>query len=393
MGISEALPGPSIKFGSGVESCEYKKLEGSSSKDVTQNRDPRTAQSLETRTSQSSVYTKLIVAGFDPQDLRIVSGDIVRVAPNLPIQFQRNPMKDTVPFRPKAPSIKIRTSDDFELCYIRHQYFRRVKYNPTPEEMAPYMYIVEHLTKNTFFTYFNLFKAVGMYHDDVLNVGRVHLVSFLGLYALEKMPAKKKEFAERFEKYNYKEAEEKDFDQKNKANFTMFFKQRMEDLVRVCRQKVRNIKGQPSEEYVVFYGKKEPPKYPRKLLTDSESLGYKRLDFSVFKSIRKKADVNHDATIFEFNGTWYVAFPVDQKGLELEDIIGSGSNPYENLHNMRPDELLEEKEALGFGGMFGEQSLYKKRILLRNFIEKNKYKRYYREELTAARRLLRALGD
>ena len=88
--------------------------------------------------------------------------------------------------RPEPSEKKIRTSDDFELCYLRHQYFRRVKYNPTEQEMAPYMGIVANLTKNTFFTYFNLFKAVGMYQDDILNIGRVHLVSFLGLYSLEK---------------------------------------------------------------------------------------------------------------------------------------------------------------------------------------------------------------
>lgn len=302
-------------------------------------------------------------------------------------------MKDTAPFRPKAPTTKIRTSDDFELCYVRHQYFRRVKYNPTPEEMAPYMYIVEHLTKNTFFTYFNLFKAVGMYHDDVLNIGRVHLVSFLGLYALEKNPKKKKELIVKYLLDKGREPTQEDFDQKNKANFTCFFKQRMEDLVRVCRQKVRNIKGQPSEEYQVFHGTKKPPKYARKLLHDYEEYGYKKLDFSIFKSIRKKADVNHDATVFQFNDTWYVAIPVDQKGLELEDIVGSGSNPYDNIHNMQPDELFEEKEAQGFNGLFNDHSLYGKRILLRNFIEKNRYKGYYKDELTAARRLLRSLGD
>ena len=296
--------------------------------------------------------------------------------------------------RPPPSDKKIRTSDSFELCYLRHQYFRRVKYNPTPEEMQPYMKIVEHFTKNTFFTYFNLFRAVGICQwQDVLNIGRVQLVSFLGLYALENADVKRKDFSEKFLKYQYKEPGEKDFDQKNKANFTMFFKQRMEDLVRVCRQKVRNIKGKPSEEYSIFCGKEKPPKHPKQLLRDYKELGYKKLDFSIFKSIRKKASVNNDATIFEFNGTWYVAIALEQKNLDIEHIIGAGSDPYENVHNMRPDELYEEKESEKLHRLFYKKSNYRKGVALRNFIAKNKSNRQYREEIATAKKLLRSLGE
>jgi hypothetical protein len=315
--------------------------------------------------------------------------------------------------RPEASDKKIRTSDDFELCYLRHQYFRRVKYNPTVEEMQPYMKIVEHLTKNTFFTYFNLFKSVGMYHDDVLNIGRVHLVSFLGLYALDKVKDKEKEWIVKFIIKNKKDPEEKDYDQKNKANFTMFFKQRMEDLVRVCRQKARNIKGQPSEEYVIFCGKNRPPKYHKKLLKDYEELEYKKMDFPTFKSIRKKANVNSDATIFEFSGFWYVAIALEQKNLDIDDIIGSDSNPYHNEHNMQPDELYVslpingqswtsnidghpmnkvEKESEHFQKVFYKKCDYRKRVILQTFIAKNKNMVHYKEEVKTARKLLMSLG-
>lgn len=295
--------------------------------------------------------------------------------------------------RPAASKDKINTKDSFELCYLRHQYFRRAKYNPTEAEMQPYMYIVENLSKNTFFTYLNLFKSVGMYQEDVLNIGRVHLVSFMGLYALDNTPEKKKEFAERFLRYEYKEPEEKDFDQKNKANFSIFFKQRMEDLVRVCRQKVRNIKGQTSEEYAIFHGKEQPPKQLYRLLKNHLDFGYKKIDFAIFKSIRKRAGVNNDATIFSFGGTWYVAVPLDQKSLELDDLVNSEYNPYDNLHNAQPDSILEEKEVQKFHKLFNRRSNYRKKALLRNFVAKNKSNRYYKEEVAIAKKLLRSLGE
>jgi hypothetical protein len=296
-------------------------------------------------------------------------------------------------FRPLPSEEKISTKESFELCYLRHQYFRRVSYNPTQEEMQPYMKIVENLTKNTFYTYFNLFRAVGMHDSDILNIGRVHLVSFLGLYSLEKMDKKKEDFIEITIKYKHRVPSKSDFDQKNKANFTMFFKQRMEDLVRVCRQKVRNIRGQPSEEYVVFYSKEAPPKYPRRLIKEYGELGYKKLEFSIFKSIRKRAHVNSDATIFKFNGLWYVAIVLEQKALDLEDIVGSGSNPYENEHNMQPDDMLMEKEFDDMNLLFNRKSDYRKKITLRNFIAKNQHKRQYKEEIATAKKLLRGLGE
>jgi hypothetical protein len=263
--------------------------------------------------------------------------------------------------------------------------------------MAPYMKIVEHLTKNTFFTYFNLFKSVGMYHDDVLNIGRVHLVSFLGLYALDKIDVKRQEWVDKFTEKEFRSPEPKDYDQKNKANFTMFFKQRMEDLVRVCRQKVRNIKGQASEEYIVFHGKEKPPKFPRKLIKGYEEFGYKKLDFATFKSIRKKANVNYDATIFEFGGTWYVALALDQKPLDIDDLVGSDFNPYENVHNRRPDQIYEEidseQEIDKFYGFFNKKSNYRKKVILRKFIAQNKKKEQYKEEIATARKLLRNLGE
>jgi hypothetical protein len=312
--------------------------------------------------------------------------------------------------RPEAPEKKIRTSNDFELCYLRHQYLRRVKYNPTENEMLPYMSIVERFTKNTFFTYFSLFKTVGMYQDDVLNIGRVHLVSFLGLYALENNRKKKRELIATYHVSGI-EPQEADFDQKNMANFTCFFKQRMEDLVRVCRQKVRNIKGKASEEFFVVCGENKPPKYLAKLLKEYEELGYRKVDLSLFKKVRKKANVSSDATLFQFDNLWYVAIPVEQSGLDIEDLIGSEANPYQNDHTKSPDELFanctikstwsatvdgftvakEERDSDHFSRIFNEKTSDRKKTTLRNFIANNRKKVEYREEVKAAKKMLRSL--
>src|SRR4051812_16236154 len=105
--------------------------------------------------------------------------------------------------RPVANKKKINSNDDFELCYIRHQYLRRTEYNPSPDEMLPYKRIVDHQAKNTFFTYRNLFALVGMESEDIANIGLVHLTSFLGLFAMDRATEEKYNVAwDRIKEYN-----------------------------------------------------------------------------------------------------------------------------------------------------------------------------------------------
>ena len=186
----------------------------------------------------------------------------------------------------------------------------------------------------------------------------------------------------------------------------------MEDLIRVCRQKSRNIKGQTYEEYLVFCGPNKPPKNPAVLVNDHKDYGYKKLDFPTFKSIRKKASVDRDACLFEFGGTWYVAISVEQKSLAQEDLECSEYNPSENTHNLPPDQLLEnvpikggrtseaqdfyttkeEEDSNSFSRMFTKKSTYRRRIILQKFIAKHKNIRHYQEEVDTAKKMLTGLG-
>ena len=295
--------------------------------------------------------------------------------------------------RPAPETRKISSKDDFELCYLRHQYLRKAKGNPTAEEMAPYMYIVENLSRNTFFTYYSLFKTVGMYVEDVASIGQVHLVSFLNLFALEKMEAKQDEWVIKWLlKHKSVQPEPKDFLQQNRANFSIFYKQRMEDLVRICKQKLRNIKGQQTEEYVSFVGNSPLPKYPTKLIKDYKEYGFKKIDFPTLKSIRKKANVKSNVTAFQFGDSWYVCFPIPQRDLRIGDLIVSDVNPYSNLYNKRPDQIYSYKEENELEELFNNKPNNKKVLILKKFIAKNRNKREYNKEVSTARKLLKTIG-
>jgi hypothetical protein len=297
--------------------------------------------------------------------------------------------------RPKAAKKKIHSKNEFELCYLRHQYFRKANYNPTEAEMRPFMRIVEHLAKNTFFTYRNLFHMVGLESEDVINIGRIHLVSFLGLFALERMPEKYKDFVNMFKERSDRKPSTTELMDKNKANLTMFLKQRMEDVVRVCRQKARNIRGVPTEEFYVYYGLKKPPKVLRNLLEDHEKFGFRKIDMAVFRSIKKKLNRKNNE-IFKFNQYWYVCVPVEQKSLGLIDFSGAGMDPYDNMHNMDPERILFNKQETEYWKdkkeKFDNYADSTKMRLIATFVRNNNNNPIYSEELKTAKKMLKAYG-
>lgn len=295
--------------------------------------------------------------------------------------------------RPKASTKRIHCKNEFELCYLRHQYFRKVNYNPTFRDMEPYMKIGASLAANTFFTYRPLFLVVGLEKEDVVNITNVHLVSFLGLFSLEKMPKKYEEFVGTFKKFHGKPQKE-DVLSKNRANFTLFLKQRMEDLVRICRQKAKNVKGITVEGFYYLYGPKPPPKKWHNLHRTYETFGFKKIDAAVFKTIRKRAGAANK-TVFIFGKNYYIAVPLEKKSLNIEDFNGADMNPRDTLHNMSPEEVyfnledkaLWEKRQHEFDG----KSTNIKANIIKNFISVNKHNKAYREEIQVARRILKEL--
>ncbi len=303
-------------------------------------------------------------------------------------------MSNELIIRPQAEEGKISSKNEFELCYLRHQYLRKTTHNPSKEQMAPYVGIIKNVAHKTYWMYHGLFLAVGFDIEDVLSIGHVHLVNFLGLFALEKNIEKLENFVCSFIRKTSYEPSEEDVLDKNKANFTMFLKQRMEDVVRICRQKSRNVKGIPVQEHYVFVGTQKPPKDLRELLINNEKYGFRKLHLALFRSIKKRAKTKE--LIFEFEGMWYVAVPLEKRTLTLNDFAGADMDPYDNIHNMNPEQLYNSKENDVYWEMqqkiFKKSSKRKKIRLVQEFVSKNKENPKFREEIKTAKKLLRSLG-
>jgi len=303
-------------------------------------------------------------------------------------------MSDT--FRPQATGPKIHSSQEFELCYLRHQYFRRTTYNPTPAEMAPFTSIATRLARNTYLIYQSLFDIVGLDMEDVVSNAHVQVVSFIGLFEITKDPVKYERFVCAHQKKFTKDPGPPDIMDKNKANMTIFLKQRMQDMVRVCQQKARNIRGKPVDEFFAYRGLNTLPAICLLYLEErNEKYGYKKIDVATFKSARKKAKPKNDRW-FKHNGMWYIAISVDHRPLELTDLSGADFDPRDNYHNMDPERIIQEREEIvqyeNKRNNFQLLQVAQKKVVFKAFIRDNKRNKRYCEEVETARKFLLQMG-
>jgi len=291
---------------------------------------------------------------------------------------------------------KIHNSSNFEFCYLRHQYLRKVDINPDSSELIPFYPIINKISGKNYSTYRKLFYSVGIEYDDVVAVGKAHLISFLGLFQIEKDPKKFDAFVEKFVEKNSYIPAETDILDKNKAIFTIFLKQRMEDLVRICRQKVRNVRGVPIETTHSYFGPIVPKARPEEIHAKYESLGLKKLDPAVFRAIKKKVKPQNDLYFF-YNGNWYITIPTNNRALEHVDLLVADQDPRDQTHNKNPEELIIMSESNKSwewkNRKFKKTPSNEKISMLRSFLELNQGSKIFDNEIETAKKKLEWLEN
>lgn len=88
-----------------------------------------------------------------------------------------------LPFdRGEKPGERINYNDNFEDVYLRHSLFRRVP-DATAAQMEPYMSTLKHSARRALYKWQSSFKSMGFGEDDLVNIGRIYLMSFIHFYA------------------------------------------------------------------------------------------------------------------------------------------------------------------------------------------------------------------
>jgi hypothetical protein len=185
---------------------------------------------------------------------------------------------------PIDPDKMISTREQFELAYLRWRYFMRVE-NPPEELVKQYEKAAYMVARDAYRQNQDTMLYSGLELEDVMNISLVHLVSYLGCYSLQFSDIGKKKVANKRAKEEYSEEEVK---RKDLSNMIVFIQQRMKDLVRVFKQKNRNIMGEKHVAVLYQLIDVEIPCSDEDLLKSPHRYGYRRVPPSQYNEIKRK---------------------------------------------------------------------------------------------------------
>jgi hypothetical protein len=236
---------------------------------------------------------------------------------------------------------KISSSDNFELVYLRHKYFRRST-NPSQERLNEFEEMICNISNKIYYRNIMIFKIIGFEEDDLRNIGRVNTVSFISMNGLKENPKLMEKFIlEHKSKFGEKSSvTDKDIFLKECYVLSKFLKQRLYEVANFCQIKSASIIGDKMKK-TFFLG--DPSKNPNDedLLMSPKSFGYKKITEMEFKRLQKENNSDSKTDFLTKEGK------VARIVLKNPDFLAAKDfyiNVSDNESLLDPEEIMIQKE-------------------------------------------------
>jgi len=310
-------------------------------------------------------------------------------------------MIDEVPPREYSDDLngeRASIKDSFELVYLRHRYLKASP-NPDPSRFKALEGIAINVARTVHRKFKDAFSVVGFELEDVQNIARCHLVSYLGLFSSTSTKQKWERFMERHKEAYGSESSPSDTDllKQDTAKLSVFIRQRIEECAMFCNQKAVNIQGIRKKEYCFLSTGELSNEILNKLskdvtITDVDGIQIERISLVDFKAIRDKLPNKLIGRSFYFDGFYYNSILVSNEKPTEEGLEESGWN-YGNYENSNPENMLikkeEESDIKSYRESFLSSNTQEKRKLLKLFIRQNKRNPKLRDALALANSIIK----
>jgi len=240
------------------------------------------------------------------------------------------------------------TSDNFEDVYLRSTYLGRIDHSvPSRFNELYNIYATSIKSIGGRFCSKNhvLFRSMGFDHEDVISFCEVQAWSYISNFSIITKPEAMEKFLVK-RKSDYPDRPDLTSDEirrKDNSNFMTFLTQRLSDLVRVFKQKNRNIRG--TKEISSFYLKtKQAQDVTQELIVeDPEKYGFIQLTKKDVLDLKKRVGPKFKYADFSFEGHSYIYISY-VPSLSKLDVVAALNDPHSNLFYMSPDAIMEYEE-------------------------------------------------
>lgn len=243
----------------------------------------------------------------------------------------------------------VKISDAFELIYLRHDYLRKVG-NPAPGRLEEFEDIVTNMSKLFFAKNQAHVKMIGMELEDIQNIFRVFVVSFIGMSGLYENPDKMSNFVKLHKKRFGQESEptKQDVFVKERYDLSRFLRQRMKNLIDKFKnsKKAKSITGYIREKTCIVANKKAQGVEGLSSLEDYKKHGYSKISKKKYLQEVSLSKVPNKNDFVNKEGKHFLVVYEDNNFLTEDFIIGSDLDPRNNMYLRDPEEeymIAEER--------------------------------------------------
>lgn len=246
---------------------------------------------------------------------------------------------------PSIDLAKIDYRDNFELVYLRHRYFRKSK-NPDPKRLMLFEEMICNISDKIYLRQIDIFKTVGIEMEDLRNISRVHTVSFFALSGLQENPDKMRLFVARHKRQMGENSEPspRDIFLKEAYDLSKFLNQRIQEVAKVCKSKIKNIRGTTSIKGF-FVGESNQQPSDVELIEDPVKYGYKKISGTDFKNMLKENNPKNKRNFVNKEGKSVRAVYLQGSILTIEDIQDTYLDYSDSFFYRNPEDNLILKES------------------------------------------------
>ena len=284
--------------------------------------------------------------------------------------------------------------DDFEMLMVRHDYLNRIE-DPDPTWFAKF----EPTVKLTSYRFFNKFKTiftrVGYELDDVRSITNCYMMSYMSLYSIERNRDVRDRIVASYQRRFGRPPTEGEIDKKEKINMISFLRQRLNHAVIVCKRKSRNIVVDADVNVAYAYTKDSLPVSNETIMREGRDHGYRKLSVNELKNLKKEAKANKVKDLIDKDGFQVIELSKSSEWIDKESYSHLFVDYKTDIYHVSAEESLSIKEEeFNISSMtekFLDMPKKEKRKCLNSFIKKYSKNKFYRKELTTARKMLKNL--